>query len=571
MERKRGFLAIKEIANSRIGRKLLIFSLVLILGIGLLCIVFFRLISETITTEDALHDAQFAFAAERTAFLEFMFADTSSLARINDSHVALQQHLDRLFVSAADDSSVEISRLRDISLEAYSLILNGSTLASTATSSAERDALLQDTYYQLQPLHDEFTQITDILFTREGITYTRALVLLIGLFAAMVLCIAILFFHSLRTFLTPLKELTHATDVMEKGNLHVRTEIHTNDEFGILGQRFNKMVQSLSRMDKEHQELDKAKTEFLSITSHELQSPLTPMKAQLQMLLEGYFGRLTEKQRKSLDIILRNTERLDRIILDFLEVSRIEAARLKFHFVRTNLSPHIQRLVQEMCGFHGEKKIHIVAEIGTLPTIEVDPDRVMQVLRNLINNAIKFSPDKGKIVVRAERKGSHLLFSVRDVGIGIKPEQQKTIFEPFFQVEHTLSRKYSGTGLGLTICKGIVESQNGRIWVESSPGRGSTFFFTVPLKPVKELRPITLLFSSQHALEKKLRAIFVDHLGPLGGIEFDALYTNGFSYDGMFLYVTQLKEKHILNAAEYKDMVASLRGVLGTKEYGHRA
>jgi len=116
--------------------------------------------------------------------------------------------------------------------------------------------------------------------------------------------------------------------------------------------------------------------------------------------------------------------------------------------------------------------------------IEVDPNRVSQVLRNLVNNAIKFSKENEKVIVAAEHKGNEILFSVKDFGIGIAKDAQSRIFEPFFQTEQTMSRKYGGTGLGLSICKGIVEAQNGKIWFESEKGKGTTFYFTVPLKPV---------------------------------------------------------------------------------------
>ena len=301
----------------------------------------------------------------------------------------------------------------------------------------------------------------------------------------------------------PVEQLQGAAEQMKKGNFDVMLDIKTGDELGKLGTAFNETAKSLGQVQKEHRQLERAKTEFLSITSHELRSPMTPMKAQLQMLKKSYFGKLNKKQTEAVDIVLRNTSRLDSIIMDFLEISRIEAARLKFRFVKTSLTGHIKRLADEMQGFLPEKNIEIVIKIAKMPVIKVDPDRVMQVLRNLINNAKKFSPKNSKIIVSAKLKGNRIQFNVKDQGSGIAKENKARVFEPFFQEEQTMYRKHTGTGLGLSICKGIVESQKGNIWVKSTLGKGSTFSFTLPLTPVKKTKPIKLLFSPPENIEKK--------------------------------------------------------------------
>ncbi len=295
----------------------------------------------------------------------------------------------------------------------------------------------------------------------------------------------------------PVEELRAATEKMQKGHFDTRVDIKTGDELERLGEAFNHTTEVLEQMDDEYKEIDRAKTRFLSITSHELRSPLTAMKAQMQMLEKGYFGKFNAKQKEAAEIVLRNTDRLDNILLDFLDISRMEAARLKFEFIRTSLAPHVNMLIEEMEAFLPEKKIKLVLKMGKLPVMEVDPDRTMQVLRNLLNNALKFSPDKSTITVSITREGNHILFSVADEGIGIKKEDQKNLFKPFFQAEQTLYRKYSGTGLGLAICCGIVTCQKGKIWVESEIGKGSTFYFTIPLKPVKQIKPIKVIFSEK--------------------------------------------------------------------------
>ncbi|MFH1683002.1 MAG: HAMP domain-containing sensor histidine kinase [Candidatus Woesearchaeota archaeon] len=366
--------------------------------------------------------------------------------------------------------------------------------------------------------------------------------------------------------LSSLHELHQATEKLEKGDFSVRTEIKTGDELEYLGNTLNKAISELEKTDEKRKQLDKAKTEFLSITSHELRSPMTPMRAQLQMLLGDYFGRLNKKQKESVKIVLRNTERLDRIIQDFLEIARIEAARLKFKFVKTDLTEHISRLVEEMDGFLPEKEIKIVLKIDKLPVFEVDPDRVMQVLRNLINNAKKFSTKNKKIFVDVGLQNNHVLFNVKDQGIGLSPENQRRIFEPFFQAEQTIYREKGGTGLGLAICHGIIESQNGRLWVESELGKGAVFNFTVPLQPVKESKPIRLLFSEQEDVEERIKELFVEYLGPLGEQEFEMLNKTGLKYEALVEYTQELEKKRIIKDTAAEQMINEINSLFNIKK-----
>jgi len=354
----------------------------------------------------------------------------------------------------------------------------------------------------------------------------------------------------------PLGELKKATEEIEKGDFNQNIEIRTGDEIEELGKAFNKMSQALAKTDEERAKIDKAKTEFLSITSHELRSPMTPMRAQLQMLIGEYFGKVSKEQKESLEIVLRNTERLDRIIQDFLEISRIEAARLKFNFIKTSLESYAKQVVEEMKGFMPEKKIQISLDMEKLPVIEVDPDRVMQVLRNLLNNAIKFSKDNGKIIVKVAVKGKFVYFMVKDNGIGIKKEDQIRLFEPFYQVGGMYDRKVGGTGLGLAICKGIIQSQNGRIWFESEYGKGTNFYFTIPFEPVKEMKPIKILFSNKENIEEEMKKIFLENLGPLGEKELEDLKAKGLVEEVLLEYVNELvKSKIIRDGEEFKNKI----------------
>jgi signal transduction histidine kinase len=367
-----------------------------------------------------------------------------------------------------------------------------------------------------------------------------------------------------RSISKPILCLHNATREIERGNFNIKTDIKTQDEIEQLSNAINKTAIALSKMEDQRKRIDKAKSEFLSITSHELRTPITPMKAQLQMLENGYFGNLNKKQKESLNIILRNAERLDKIIEDFLEVSRIESARLKFVFRPTNIKQTINETIGIMQGFAKEKKILLRVKAEDLSTIMADPDRLSQVLRNLIHNAIKFSNPGSTITVSAVKKNNHILFSVSDQGVGMTAKDQIRVFEPFFQIEDHLSRKHGGTGLGLAICRGIVESQKGKIWVESEVNKGSTFNFTLPLTPVEDIEPIKVLFSSKSEIEVRLKEEFTGFLGPMGIAEFNDLKNkNALGKKELYQYINELEGLCIIlpeRASSFKTNIGKIFG-----------
>lgn len=362
----------------------------------------------------------------------------------------------------------------------------------------------------------------------------------------------------------PIKQLHNAAKEIEKGNFDIRVDIKTNDEIAKLGNAINMSAVALGKMKEERKQLDKAKSEFLSITSHELKTPITPLVVQLQMMQQQYFGKLTEKQKKSLEIVLRNTERLSKMIEDFLEVSRIEAARLKFNFKKSNLNETLEETVGLMSGYANEKNIKLVLNVDRLPIFEFDPDRTSQVLRNLINNAIKFSNINSKIEITATSDKKQIIIGVKDYGIGISPKDQIRVFEPFYQTGDSINRKHEGTGLGLAICRGIIESQKCKIWVESTLGQGSIFYFTLPLKPVKDIEPIKVLFSLKSEIEKELKEEFILKLGPMGMAEFDDLKNkNSIEKLSLMDYVDELEELNIISDSIANDFKINIGKIFG--------
>ncbi|MFZ2071778.1 MAG: PAS domain S-box protein [Halobacteriota archaeon] len=224
------------------------------------------------------------------------------------------------------------------------------------------------------------------------------------------------------------------------------------------------------------------KTEFLSIASHELRTPLTPMKAQLQMLEEGYKGKMNEEQRESIELVLRNLARLDNLIKDILDISRIEMGRIKLTFESMRINDAVKEAMKMQEPFAKGKGIKIIAKLAELPIIVGDSERLRQVIGNLINNAIKFSDNDSDVLIETRRAGDNILFSITDYGIGIAEGDSAKLFKPFSQIDSSMGRKQGGTGLGLAIAKGIINAHNGRIWIDSEHGKGSTFLFTIPIK-----------------------------------------------------------------------------------------
>jgi hypothetical protein len=230
--------------------------------------------------------------------------------------------------------------------------------------------------------------------------------------------------------------------------------------------------------------------------------------------------------------------------------------------VKADLTKMINSVVEEVKSFMPEKKLRIELDLGKLPLIEADPDRVSQVLRNLLTNAIKFSHQNGRILVSAKLANGMIQFSVKDEGVGISEKDQKHLFEPFFQVENMYQHKSGGTGLGLAICKGIVESQGGRIWLVSQEGKGTAFYFTVPFKPVHETKAIKILFSNGQKTDELVKSIFIDYIGPLGEREFEVLQkSKGIVYESVEEYISDLVRKGILtkeNSEEFKSKIAMI-------------
>ena len=227
-------------------------------------------------------------------------------------------------------------------------------------------------------------------------------------------------------------------------------------------------------------EVDRMKSEFISTVSHELRTPLTSIKGALALLLDGDLP-LDEEVAQLIRVSKRNADRLVRLVSDVLDLSKIEAGKLELRLEPNKPDRLVHDSVAGVDGMAAQMGVKVETTFGErLPMVMADPDRVVQVLTNLLSNAIKFSRRGSSITVHAERELAHVVFSVRDQGPGIPSDFRSKLFTRFAQAERQ-QREQAGTGLGLAICQALVLKHGGRIWCESVPGDGATFFFTLPV------------------------------------------------------------------------------------------
>jgi signal transduction histidine kinase/GGDEF domain-containing protein len=253
-------------------------------------------------------------------------------------------------------------------------------------------------------------------------------------------------------------------------------------------QRFVRLKDFAAQLEKANQELrrvDEVKSEFVSIASHELRTPLSTIKNAVQLILRGKAGEINQTQADFLSLAEKNINRLTNILNNLLDLSRIESGKIGMKFVEMDLKDPIDFSLSSLRPQTDEKSIHLKMEIPKdVPFVYGDREKIEQILMNLIGNAIKFTPDGGEITVSAKlltQTGNSVAISVKDSGIGIPENQLDKVFEKFHQVDKSLNRSAGGTGLGLAITKGLVEAHQGKIWVESEVGKGSTFTFTLPI------------------------------------------------------------------------------------------
>ena len=232
----------------------------------------------------------------------------------------------------------------------------------------------------------------------------------------------------------------------------------------------------------EQKRVEEFRNDIVRTVSHELRTPLSIEKEGVSLLLDGMAGPVNPEQKEILETIMRSIARLSRMITSLLDISRIETGKVELSMAEISLEALAKDTIFQFRARAGEKKI----DLSMIPPeravrVIADSDKITQVLTNLVDNAIKFTPEKGAVAIAIVALEKEVQCEVRDTGVGVTPENLPKVFEKFQQFSRTAGPGEKGFGLGLSIVKGIIEMHGGRVWIESEPGKGTRVIFTLPL------------------------------------------------------------------------------------------
>jgi signal transduction histidine kinase len=332
---------------------------------------------------------------------------------------------------------------------------------------------------------------------RQSVTESnRRTLVFVSIIAAVAFLLAlVLGFVISWSFILPVREADVFLGHVAEGRFDRSIQVPNRDEFGALAYRMNRMSQELDRLNTEQREsakqlqrineqlqaASKAKSEFLANMSHELRTPLNAILGFIELMQDEIYGEVPLYLKEPLSDVQNNGRHLLRLINDILDVSKIEAGRMELRLEKYLVEDIISSARASLQSLAGQKGLGFVsgAENGIPPAFG-DGGRITQCLINIAGNALKFT-ETGRVEISVELKDEMLTYKVKDTGIGIPQDKIEKVFDEFHQGDATITRDFGGTGLGLSITKKFVEMHGGRIWVESEQGKGSSFYFTIPL------------------------------------------------------------------------------------------
>ena len=286
----------------------------------------------------------------------------------------------------------------------------------------------------------------------------------------------------------PIRNLEREMKKVSISNYKINTVSGGGTEIESMSKSFEKMVVNIKKGQtqiqdqlKELTKIDEQKDEFAAMVSHELKTPIVPIQLYTEMLLEGHLGSLEDNQVKALNAIHSNIESLSELVDDVLDVTKLEVGRLTLDKKQVDLKDLISKNIETLKIFAKEKNIVLETDLKTSGKIFCDSKRINQVISNLIKNSIDFVPENnGLIKLTVEKNAKSFVFTITDNGSGIPVKNQEFLFQKFYKIDTSPTRKHGGTGLGLTICRGLVESHGGKIWVDKEYTQGSCLKFTIP-------------------------------------------------------------------------------------------
>jgi len=281
----------------------------------------------------------------------------------------------------------------------------------------------------------------------------------------------------------------YLADRLRRERLHGEEEARVNVRLKEVHERLEERARQLQETshklelaNEKLRELNQLKSDFVSVVSHELRTPLTAIKNAAGLLASGSAGEVSETQQRFLGMVSRNTQRLMMIVNDLLDLSKIEAGKFQYRFSEVNLAELLTQVCEALADEAASRGLTLEQDCPEqLPAVWADPQRIDQVIWNLMGNAMKFTPQGGRVTLAARSRGEEVEIAVADTGVGIASEDQAAIFDSFYQVEDPMTRKSTGTGLGLAIIRGLLAAHGATISVESEVGRGSRFSFRLPV------------------------------------------------------------------------------------------
>lgn len=438
-------------------------------------------------------------------------ANNQEIQQFQDNWQLMEEGLNDYRAATSEAANEELlTELRSASMDVYQRGINFLTLSSQI----DDPETLSDSHNALEEANDAFvvvlqealqTESDRLRALSEVSTQSASQGLLLSLVSAVVLSatIATIGFIVVRTVARPIRKLENAARGIAQGNYAQHIEVASGDEIGQMTGSFNAMADAIQKRDLELSQLnttleqrvietqqareqaersDQVKSAFLASMSHELRTPLNSIINFSKFVLKGVMGPVTEKQTEALNKVVDSGKHLLDLINDVLDISKIESGSLKL-FVEENVDVReiLETAAATTEGLLMEKPVALRLRIEEkLPLITGDRQRILQVVLNIVSNACKFT-EAGSIEIVARQDKDEILITFKDTGPGIPPEEHAMVFEPFKQTE-TGMRQGSGTGLGMPISKSLVEAHGGRLWLESTPGEGTTFFVRLPIE-----------------------------------------------------------------------------------------
>ena len=473
---------------------------------------------ETISTmskqSEAMHHAHQRVTSARQAqhalamqmnytAMALILRDEATIGSILRENNRLNSALAQIDDAAPREERDVIQRIRTAQGEVMATVADVANLVRDGKIDEAMQLQLKNGYplfQQVEGLVEQVVRIEEEGMAGERVATSRAnrraFYFMGGFVLASLLLALLLGFVISWSFILPVRQAERVLGRIAKGDFSTTVTVDNRDEFGALAARMNNMSAELRRLYEEEREAarqlealnsqlaraSQAKSEFLANMSHELRTPMNAILGFTEMILDDIYGEVSPEVRGPIQDVRTCGQQLLRLINDVLDLSKIEAGRMELSLTDYSVQEVVETARTSLRSLAEEKGLKFTANVQPdIPLAFGDGKRITQCLTNLVGNALKFTK-QGGVEIGARLEGDMVVYSVTDTGIGIPGDQLDHIFGEFRQVDSSISREFGGTGLGLSITKTFVELHGGRIWVESEPGRGSTFRFAIPLR-----------------------------------------------------------------------------------------